>query len=375
MIRPAPRSATAPVSSRREYLRNQKLQHARRVFGVFPAQYPREILWALNVLPVEIWDPPIEVGLANAHLQTYICSVVKLGLELILQGRCDDLDGFLFPHTCDSIQNLASIVHDYLGLDKPCYFFYHPKAPYRDSSRRYYRQQLTTLAARLEKQLGPLDISELGRRVEQSRHIADLMRSLYDHRARGELASTNRHFYRVIRQGEYLHPDDFLPRLEAFLRESQCDARPGQKVILSGVLPNPPEILSILDDLGVQVADDDLLACSRRILVPPVREGDPFDILTEGYFAMPPCSTKDSPIHERVNHLLKKVHQSGAGGVIFCMVKFCEPELFDVPLLVKGLKKEGVATLVVDVELNQGISGQLATRLEAFVEMLVGGHP
>jgi benzoyl-CoA reductase/2-hydroxyglutaryl-CoA dehydratase subunit BcrC/BadD/HgdB len=337
---------------------------------VFPAQYPREILWAMDVLPVEIWDPPIEVSHANAHLQTYICSVVKSGLELILQGRCDDLDGFLFPHTCDSIQNLASIVYDYLGLNKPCYFFYHPKAPYKDSSRKYYFDQLKALVSRLEKQLGPLEISKLTRCVEQGRRVAERMRELYALRARGQLVTTNAAFYRVIRLGEYLHPDDFLPILEGFLSESKGEAPDGLKVILSGVLPNPPEILSLLDRMGVRVADDDMLCCGRRLLSPSLGQEDPFRTLTDTYFAMPPCSTRDSPLDERLNYLLDKVKQSGAKGVIFYMVKFCEPELFDVPLLVEGLKEKGIATLVVDVELNRGFSGQLATRVEAFVEMI-----
>ncbi len=128
----------------------------------------------MNALPVEIWDPPLEVKHANAHLQPYICSVVRLGLELILQGKTGMLDGFLFPHTCDSIQNLASIVNDYLSLDKPCYLFYHPKAPYNESSHRYYYRQLGHLTAQLEKQLGPMDRSELKRRVGQGRQVGAL---------------------------------------------------------------------------------------------------------------------------------------------------------------------------------------------------------
>jgi benzoyl-CoA reductase/2-hydroxyglutaryl-CoA dehydratase subunit BcrC/BadD/HgdB len=71
-----------------------------------------------------------------------------------------------------------------------------------------------------------------------------------------------------------------------------------------------------------------------------------------------------------VNDLLAKVEQSNAKGVIFYMVKFCEPELFDVPQLTGELRKRGVATLLIDCELNQNLSGQLATRVEAFVEMI-----
>ncbi len=262
---------------RKEYIREQKEKYGRSIFGVFPAQYPKEIFWAMNALPVEIWDPPLEISRANAHLQPYICSVVRLGLELILQGHCDDVDGFLFPHTCDSIQNLASIVNDYLRLKKPCYFFYHPKAPYRPSSRDYYLKQLKDLASGLEKQLGPLNLDELKRRVRQSQEMFSLIKDIYERRAKGKLQGSNEEFYRVLRQGEFLHPNDFLPLLSEFAEASRGEAKSGPVVIMSGVLPNPPEILSLLDELGVRIGEDDLLNCSRRLLVHPSGGEDPCD--------------------------------------------------------------------------------------------------
>jgi benzoyl-CoA reductase/2-hydroxyglutaryl-CoA dehydratase subunit BcrC/BadD/HgdB len=356
--------------SRKQYLRAQKILLGRHVFGVFPAQYPKEILWACNILPVEIWDPPLETSHANAHLQSYICSVVRLGLELVLQGHCDDVDAFLFPHTCDSIQNLASIVNDYQRVEKPCYFFYHPKAPYRASSRMYYLDQLKDLAARLERQWGSMADDELMRRVKQGQQLTSLLREAYEERSQGRLDATNEEFYRVIRQGEFLHPDDFESLLRKFLETCKGGSRPGQAVILSGVLPGPPGLLRRLDELGVAIVDDDLLSCSRRLLAPPIASADPFEALADGYFGLPPCTTKDAPIQERLDHLLEKVKRSGAGGVVFSMVKFCEPELFDVPQLVEELKKRNLATLVMDMELNQGLSGQMVTRVEAFVEMM-----
>src|SRR4030042_1636225 len=356
--------------SRKEYIREQKEKYGRHIFGVFPAQYPKEIFWAMNALPVEIWDPPLEVSHAGAHLQPYICSVVRLGLELILQGHCDRVDGFLFPHTCDSIQNLASIVNDYLGLKKPCYFFYHPKAPYRTASRDYYLKQLKDLASGLEKQLGPLNRDELKRRVRQSHEISSLIKQVYDLRAEGKLHTSNKEFYGVLRQGEFLHPDDFLPLLSEFAGTSKGEPQKTLVVIMSGVLPNPSEILSLLDELGVRIGDDDLLSCSRRLLVPPSTSEDPFEALADGYFAMPPCTTKNFPLEERLKHILQKIERSGAKGVIFYTVKFCEPELFDIPQLVEELKKRGLTTLVMDTELNQGVSGQMRTRVEAFIAML-----
>jgi benzoyl-CoA reductase/2-hydroxyglutaryl-CoA dehydratase subunit BcrC/BadD/HgdB len=87
---------------------------------------------------------------------------------------------------------------------------------------------------------------------------------------------------------------------------------------------------------------------------------------------MAPCGTKDHPVEERLDYLLRKAEQGHAQGVLFCTVKFCEPELFDIPQLVEGVKKKGLAALVIDTELNQGLSGQMITRVEAFVELLKG---
>ncbi len=356
--------------SRSAYLERQKNEFGRHLFGVFPAHYPREILWAMNALPVEIWDPPLTGSQAGAHLQPYICSVVRLGLELVLQGRGRILDGFLFPHTCDSIQNLASIVYDYLGLKKPCYFFYHPKAPYRPSARDYYRDQVRSLVRRLEQQLGPLDPQRLAESVALGQEIGAVQREIYALRAAGDLRASNAAFYQVLRQGEFLHPDDYLPLLQDFLAEESGPAGPGPAVVLSGVLPNPREVLGVLDEAGVRVAEDDLLNCGRRLPGPAAAATDPYEALAESYFAMPPCSTKDSPTAERLDGLVRRIEASGARGVIFWMVRFCEPELFDLPQLREALKDRGVATLVIDVEVNQGLSGQLRTRIEAFAELI-----
>ena len=355
---------------RKEYIKQQQALHGRKIFGVFPAVYPKELLWALNILPVEIWDPPLVAVNAGAHLQPTICSVVRQGLELILQGKCDDLDGFLFPHTCDSLQNLASIVNDCLNDNKPCYFFYPPRALSREISQKYFLDQLRDLAKTLEAQLGPLYPDELRKRVAQGQEIAERINRIYELRARGELDVSNTDFYRALRSGEYLFPDDYEKLLDTLVQQTGQEIDGSLCVILSGVLPNPPEILTLLDDQNVRIAEDDLLNCARRLRFAAAQDQDPFKALATQYFSLPPCSTRNSPIQERLEDILSKIDTTGARGVIFYVVKFCEPELFDIPQLTAELKKRGLKTLEIDVELGRGLSGQLTTRVEAFIEMI-----
>jgi len=359
------------VPDRLTYLLEQK-EKGRAVFGVFPALCPKEMLWAMGVVPAEIWDPPLELVKVNSHLQPYICSVVRSGMELVLQGKSDFLDGFLFPHTCDSIQNMASVIKDCMGPEKPCYFFYLPKAPYTEAARTYYLTKLQELAGSLEKQLGGFDQERLGECVRLSNRISSLIEKLYAMRAKGRLRGTSRSFYQLLRKGEHLMPEDLIPLLEQYLTQNTLSEPKGSSgVIFSGILPNPLELLDVLDQLGTRVVHDDLLNCGRRLLAPKMDTTiGPLEALAERYFHLPPCPTKGSGVQERLDFLLDLVKKTDAKGIIFNMVKFCEPEWFDLPFIQKGLKDHGVPTLVLDMEINQDLSAQMITRVEAFLELI-----
>jgi benzoyl-CoA reductase subunit C len=119
---------------------------------------------------------------------------------------------------------------------------------------------------------------------------------------------------------------------------------------------------------GVVVADD--LACCGRRLYPPGASEDAFSHMAESLLAAPPDSTRGSPIQERLEHLLRLVGTSGAKGVIFYDVKFCEPELYDLPDLRQGLQAAGIPSVAIEVDVSDPLSHQALTRIEAFLEMM-----
>lgn len=52
------------------------------------------------------------------------------------------------------------------------------------------------------------------------------------------------------------------------------------------------------------------------------------------------------------------------------MMKFCDPEEYDFPLIAKALDAIGVPTLFLEVDQQPGSLEQVRTRLQTFAEML-----
>jgi len=106
-----------------------------------------------------------------------------------------------------------------------------------------------------------------------------------------------------------------------------------------------------------------------------VRPGDdPWAELCRRYWAAAPCPTRSADSAVRTDHLAGLAERSGARGVLLHLVKFCEPELFDVPAVRRAFAARGLPVLVLEGELETELPAQAVTRIEAFVELLSAGR-
>ena len=176
-------------------------------------------------------------------------------------------------------------------------------------------------------------------------------------------------FYRLIRTREFLPAGIFIDLAKYALSLLREEESTGIPIILSGIVPEPMEVLSALGEMGAHVVADDLACCGRR-LYQRGSSTDPFERLSENLFSSAPDPTRGDSLQDRIDHLKGLVSQYRAHGIIFYGVKFCEPELFDLPDLRKALKGEGVPSLTLEVDINDHISNQMLTRIESFLELI-----
>jgi benzoyl-CoA reductase/2-hydroxyglutaryl-CoA dehydratase subunit BcrC/BadD/HgdB len=339
-----------------------------RVAAVFPIHYPRELFRVFSIHPVEVWGPPgRDTVEGDAHLQQYTCSVVRSALSFLLSARLAQVDLFVFPHACDSLQGLASLYQDYVPHTGEIVTLYLPRGR-RNIDVEFLTRELRCVYDQLARFMETAPSEEMLHEAIDREQEADLkFAELF--RVRTALAMSNRRFYELIRSREYLPPDQFV-QLTKDAQATRSDSQNSVKrVVLSGLLPEPMRVFDILDDAGLIVAEDDL-ACTGRRRYPPSTHRDPFHRMAERLQKSPPDATLGCSVQDRINRLLELTRLSQSQGVIHLDVKFCEPEMFYLPIVNRALADAGISTLQVEIDIADDLPDSIVTSIEAFSETL-----
>src|SRR5574341_1868405 len=359
---------SVPFPRRSEAIRSHRERRG-RVAAVLPIHYPRALLRVFDFLPVEVWRPPrVDSSYGSAHLQPYVCSVVRNALAFLQNGGADVVDLIVVPHTCDSLQGLGSVLIDFAHPKQPVIPLYLPRGR-RESDLRFLADEFRSLYRRLADITSDCPsergLMEAIQREEEADALLDDL-----HRCRQTVPLTQIEFYRLVRAREYLPAEIFSDLARATLAQvTEAAQANGAPILLSGLVPEPMALFEAMDRMGGIVVADDLACCGRR-LYPAGKSEDPFRRMAESLLAAPPDATRGDPIQDRLAHLLRLARTSGAKGVVFYDVKFCEPELFYLPALRKGLQQASLPSVSIEVDLNDPLSQQVLTRLEAFLEMI-----
>jgi len=75
------------IPSRTEIIAQHK-HNGKQVAAILPNHSPRPVFTSFDILPIEVWGPPrVDSSHGSAHLQPYICSLVRNALSFLLTGR------------------------------------------------------------------------------------------------------------------------------------------------------------------------------------------------------------------------------------------------------------------------------------------------
>lgn len=345
-------------------------EKGRKSIGYFCTYTPVEIIHAAGFIPIRIKGGAGQVDKASAHVPDFICPFMKRSLENALNGQYDFLSGLVNGYSCDAACGLVNIWKDIFPLKT----FHSVPIPYNDKpeSKKFFKAALDEFIDKLEAAGGDFSESALNHSLDIHQQIRQMLNQLYELRYDGRLPISSNELMIVMDSGTLLPPEEYLLMLKNFmsnLSEKTPVQKHGCPVLITGSLIENPGILNIIESCGGRVVSDDLCNGFRQLFPAGGKGKSPMDRLIDRYLNRFPCPARSRAI-SRCQEILNLVKRSGAKGIIFMLQKFCTPHLADYPTLSNELRKEGVPSILIEMDETWQMEGQLKTRIEGFFEML-----
>ncbi|MCX8063759.1 MAG: 2-hydroxyacyl-CoA dehydratase family protein [Candidatus Hydrogenedentes bacterium] len=344
-----------------------------KVAGYFCTYSPQELLHSAGYFPVRVIGGLGATPLADQWLQPFACSFAKSALQAGLSGDFSFLDLVMFSHTCDTMQNLAEIWRRRVsGLE--VVIVSTPNLTEGDIPLNYLMKELERVKEELER-ISKVQITEdrLLKSIEVYERHRSNMKSLYALRRKNPSALNGEDMFAIVMSSFLMKKEahnEMLENLIQSLKALPVKDVDKPKVLVGGSVCQVQGFIEAIESAGAFVCDDDLCMGSRSYVLPPIYDGNPTEILARMYLSRVPCPAFHKPGHDPASYLLDRVVSSGAKGVVFLQTKFCDPYAFNYPHLRRTLEKEGIRTLLIEVEQNQPVSEAFKTRISAFLETL-----
>lgn len=349
------------------FLRNK----TKPIIGWTNTYVPEEIIIAAGFLPYRIMGAPISLHLSKTYLSGNLCSSVQSILECALNGDYDFLDGMIIGASTDTTKRLYDAWVRYVETSF-CNLFDIPKF-INENALIHYAESTQSLREAIEKhfkiKIKDSDIKEAISICNKSRK---LLMALSDLRKTNNPAITSQEFLEVCKLAMTSNKSEFNDSLEMLLGQ----IKPGKeikqsfRVLLTGSFQDQSWLLDIIEEGGAMVVCEDFCTRLRYFYGLVEDDSDLIRALAKRYLNGKPSSASLVSLDQRTEYLLRLVKEFNIDGVIYYILKFDDPYLFEFPDIKDSLSSKGIPVLRIETEHNTSAMGQAMTRVQAFIETL-----
>ena len=348
-------------------------QEGGRTIGYCCSAMPVEMITAAGFLPFRIRATgSTGTELSDSYFSSINCSFPRHAFNMALNGDYDFLDGLVIFNSCDHVRRIYD--HWIRQLKTP--FVQMLSLPKKAEAPQveWFTDELRILKERMQDFYRvELTDEKLREAITQHNRSRRMLRELYELRKGDSPPITGAEMLAVTVAGSAM-PQDVYARLLSELiadldrTEGHEDYR-ARLMIIGGLLDNP-EYVEVIEGQGGLVVTD-ALCFGSRMLWKDVDEnaGDPLAALAQYYVAdRPSCARMYTEYPKRGEYIRNMVRDFRVDGVIFQRLSFCETWGFEQYSLTNDFKEWNIPLLCLDREYVLGATGQLKTRVQAFLE-------
>lgn len=348
-------------------------QAGRPVAGCIPEYTPEVMVHAAGFIPFGLWGGETTIMLADSYIPTFACSLVRSCAEYGLNGTYRGLSFIIAPILCDALKGCVQTFRVAVK-DPPVLPFSLPQNRTLPSAAAFTAQEYRALGEKIQKLTGAGITEQAMRRSiriynEHSRAMRDFDRAAAEHTdvigARARQA--------VFKSAWFMEKEEHTGLVRQITRELEerpaCRKNPA-RVVLTGVSAGSAALMELLEEEGFDVVGDHVYQDSWTYLH-PIREDleDPVMALAEHWIQVGGSCVAHERRRSRSAAVLKLAKEREAGAVVLCLMKFCDPEEYEAPLMLAELKKS-CPTLTLDIDQNSDNLEQLRTKIQTFRDVL-----
>ncbi len=346
---------------------------------------PEAILNVGNCFSVRLRAPKTgSLDIATYYMSNYTCEFARALVERSIEGGYQFLDAMIGVDAC-SMMNRAMEHFEILKVnEKPNFFVTHCDIPYKVTDytlESYVKQMRLHVLDQLTEKYG-VDTSEeaIRKAVAEHNEVCSIISEMSEMRKEENPIITGYEFH-VIDLVTYVCPKALiLPYLRETLAELK-KRKPDKKspfrarVAIVGSEIDDPSLTALIEGCGALVVSDRYCFGSTpgREVIELNDEEDALTQLCRHVMEVSECARyiSDEKVHQRRETADRLAKEFKADGIIYEQMKYCDYWGFERALASHIMHDEyGWPVLSVDRLYNNGNSGQLRTRVQAFVESL-----
>ena len=346
---------------------------------------PEVLLNVDNCFSVRLRAPNTgSIDIATYYMSNYTCEFARALLERAIEGGYQFLDALIGVDAC-SMMNRSMEHFEILQVnDKPNFFVTHTDMPYKITDYTldsYIRQMRLRVLDRMTEVFG-VDTSDAAIRkaVEEHNEVCRIISEISEMRKADNPVITGYEFH-VLNLVTYCCPKALiLPYLRETLEELKT-RKPDKKspfrarVAIVGSEIDDPSLTKLIEGCGALVVSDRYCFGSTpgREVIELTEDEDALTQICRHYMEVSECARyiSDEKVLQRRVTADRLAKEFKAEGIIYEQMKYCDYWGFERALVSHVMHDEyGWPVLSIDRLYNNGNSGQLRTRVQAFVESL-----
>ncbi len=350
------------------------LNQGKKVVGCFPYYPPEELVHASGMIPMGMWGGRTEWKLAKSYLPAFACPIMQSNMEFGLKGTYEGMSAVIIPAICDTLRCMTQNWR--FGVPSiPMIPIVYPQNRTSPASVDYLISEFETVLTMLYTITGRMmNEAALGETIRIYNEHNAVMREFSAVSVDHLDVITPRVRHAVMKSAFFYEKSEhtaIVREIVDALKQQPAYSYPGKKVILTGISCEPDDMLDILTENQLAVVGDDLAQEMRQYRADtPLKGGGGLKRLALQWNNRYGCSMIHTLGKPRGGMLVNLCRETGAQGVVMCMMKFCDPEEYDQPYVEADLRQAGIPCLSVEVDQQNGSFEQFRTRLQAFCDMM-----